>query len=101
MVDLSKVKIELIPNEEVPISRVRETPWDDLFNKIPKGQTLVLKEPQVLAGSIRAALTRRQGSGKFKNLRLRTKGKRGSRTLYLMNIEKNANSVLKIESPKK
>ena len=88
MVDLSKVKYELIPNSQVPTTSVRETPWDDLFNQIPKGQTMVLKEPQVIAGSLRAALTRRQGSGKFKNLRLRTKGKRGSRTLYLMNTDK-------------
>lgn len=89
MVDLDKLKLEFIPIEEVPTAKTRAAPWDDVFSKIPRGQALVLKEPQFNAGTLRAALVRRQKAGKWKNLKYSSKGRHGSATIYIMNTEKS------------
>jgi hypothetical protein len=87
MVDWKNIKKEYIPSNQVPTGRNRESPWDDVFTGIPKGQALVLREPEVNAGTIRAALKRKQAHGKYKNLKLTSKGVHGSATIYLINTE--------------
>lgn len=81
-----KIDIEnltFIPNDEVPIKI--PTKWDSIFSSIPKGKSLVLKDSQANPDSMRGALIRRKRQGKFKNLRLVVRGKKGNRTAYLMN----------------
>ena len=88
MVDWKNLKKEYISSNEVPTGRDRESPWNDIFADIPKGQALVLHEPEVSAGTIRAALQRKQKNGKFKNLKVTTKGVHGTAIVYVTNTEK-------------
>jgi hypothetical protein len=89
MVDWKKVKKEFIPANEVPGGHGAQNPaqWDELFSGIPKGQALVLHEPEINSGTIRNALRRTQKDGKFKNLRVSTKGIHGRATIYITNTE--------------
>jgi len=88
MVDWSKVKKSYIPASEVPSGHGAQSPWDKIFEEIPKGQALVLHEPDVSAGTVRQALHTRHRKGKFKNLRMSTKGRHGIAVIYVTNIEK-------------
>jgi len=88
MVDWNKIKKEYVPSIEVPTGRGTGAPWDEIFGGIPKGQALVLHEPEISAGTIRAALQRMQNRGKFKNLHMSTKGIHGTATIYVTNTEK-------------
>lgn len=88
MVDWSKVKKEYIPANETPSKRTKGLLWDVIFAEIPKGQTLVLHEPEVNSGTVRAALQRRWMVGKFKNLHIVTRGRLGTATIYIINTEK-------------
>jgi hypothetical protein len=87
MVDWSKIKKEYIQANQVPTGRARESQWNNIFADIPKGQALVLREPEVSSGTIRAALKRMQAHGKFKNLKFISKGVHGSATIYVVNNE--------------
>lgn len=86
--DMSKIRKEFIPIADVPAPHTRITEWDEIFSSIPKGQALVLHEPEVYAGTVRGALTRKQKDGKFKNLQFSSKGKHGSAIVYVSNMEK-------------
>lgn len=88
MVDWSKVKKSYIPASEVPKARREGSPWDEIFSNIPKGQALVLHEPEVNAGTVRGALQRMHRHGKFKNIEMSTKGLHGDATIYVINTEK-------------
>jgi len=88
MVDWSKIKKEYIQASQVPIGRGSESPWDEIFSDIPKGQALVLHEPEVSAGTVRAALQRQHKHGRFKNIHITTKGVHGTATIYITNTEK-------------
>jgi hypothetical protein len=90
MVDWKKVKKEFIPASEVPLGHGAQNPaqWDELFSSIPMEQALVLHEPELSAGTIRNALRRMQKVGKFKNLKISTKGIHGRATIYITNTEK-------------
>lgn len=88
MVDWEKIKKEYISAKEVPEPHSRESPWDEIFSSIPKGQALVLREPEVNAGTVRGALKRKQNKGKFKNLRYSSKGTHGSAVIYVTNMDK-------------
>jgi len=92
MVDWKKVTKAYIPSDQVPTGRTRESPWDAIFSEIPKGQALVLKEPEVSSGTVRAALKRNQARGRFKNLRMVSKGVHGQATIYITNTEKPASA---------
>jgi hypothetical protein len=89
MVDWNKIKKEYISANDVPTGHGAHSEWDNIFAEIPKGQALVLHEPEVNSGTIRAALMRKQRKGQFKNLRYRSKGKHGTATIYVVNIEKS------------
>lgn len=88
MVDWSKVKKEYISSGDVPAGHGAQSHWDEIFNEIPKGQALVLHEPEVNAGTFRQALQRMHRHGKFKNLRMSTKGIHGTATIYITNTDK-------------
>jgi hypothetical protein len=88
MKDLSKLKLEFIPVNQVPTTRATQSPWEDIFKQIPAGQALILHEPDVNSGTVRAALVRKQRHNKFKNLQLVTKGKHGTATIYIKNNDK-------------
>lgn len=88
MVDWTKVKKEFIAASEVPSGHGAQSPWNAIFNEIPKGQALVLHEPEVNAGTVRGALQRMHKHGKFKNLRFTSKGVHGTATIYITNTEK-------------
>jgi len=88
MVDWNKIKKEYISANDVPTGHGAQSEWDNIFTEIPKGQALVLHEPEVNAGTIRAALQRKQRHGKFKNLKVTTKGVHGTATVYVTNTEK-------------
>jgi hypothetical protein len=89
VVDWSKVKKEFIPANDVPTAgRGAQSPWDEIFNEIPKGQAWVLHEPEVNAGTVRGALKRMHKRGKFKYIRFSTKGIHGNAMIYLTNTEK-------------
>jgi hypothetical protein len=86
MKDWNKIKKEYVSIDEVPTARMTNNPWNEIFGEIPKGQALVLHEPEVKANTIWAALQRWQKKyGKFKNLRFSTKGKHGTATVYITN----------------
>ena len=89
MLDITKLKTEFIPISEVPTGRSRNSPWDIIFDKVPKGQALVLKEPEVSAGTIRAALQRKHKAGKYKHLSIVTKGAHGTAAIYILNNDKS------------
>jgi hypothetical protein len=89
MVDWNKIKKQYISSNDVPSGHGPKAQWDEIFGDIPKGQALVLHEPEISAGTIRAALQRMQNNGKFKNLQLSTKGIHGTATIYITNTEKN------------
>jgi hypothetical protein len=89
MTDWYKIKREYVPLEQVPPPHTRGTsPWDEIFGSIPKGQALVLREPEVSSGTVRAALTRKHKEGKFKNIQFSSKGVHGSGIIYISNTEK-------------
>jgi len=88
MVDWSKIKKEYVSLDEVPVPHSRATEWDELFSSVPRGQALVLHEPDVNSGTVRGALQRKQKQGKFKNLQYSSKGVHGSATVYISNTEK-------------
>ena len=75
--------MELIPIEEVPYKK--ETKWDELFKAIPKGQALVLREPDVNADGAAGALQRRKKRGQYKNLSVIVRGPKGKRVVYITN----------------
>jgi len=81
-VDVSN--LTFIPLSKVPKSVVY-TPWPDLFNKVPPGQALVLKEDELNPDSVRGALKRFQKSKQFMNLEVRVRGPRPKRTTYILN----------------
>jgi hypothetical protein len=83
---MDKDKLKFISANEVPYTR--QTKWDEIFAQIPKGQALVLEEPEVNADTLRAALLRRKRQGKFKNLQMIARGKRGHRKSYVANADK-------------
>lgn len=93
MVDWSKIKKEYIAANDVPTGRGSQSPWDEIFAEIPSGQALVLHEPQVNSGTVGQALRSRQRKGKFKNLKISTKGRHGTATIYITNTEKPTSSV--------
>jgi hypothetical protein len=93
MVDWRKIKKEYVPATEVPVGRGTGAPWDEIFGDIQKGQALVLHEPEVSAGTIRAALQRQQKYGKFKNLKVTTKGVHGTAIIYVSNTEKPTQTI--------
>jgi hypothetical protein len=95
MVDSKKLTKEYIPIDQVPTGRDRESHWDEVFSEIPRGQALVLREPEVNSGTVRAALVRKQLKGKFKNLKYLSKGKHGTATIYIMNTE----PLLRVRKP--
>jgi hypothetical protein len=90
MVNWKTIKKEFIPANQVPLGHGAQNPaqWNELFSSIPKEQALVLHEPEVSAGTIRNALLRMQKKGKFKNLKISTKGIHGKATIYVTNTEK-------------
>lgn len=88
MPDWSKIKKEYIPASAVPTGRASESPWDEIFSGIPKGQALVLHEPEVSAGTVGQALRTRHRKGKFKNIKVTTKGMHGTATIYITNTDK-------------
>lgn len=88
MVDFNKIKKEYISINEVPPPHTRTTEWDEIFSSIPKGQALVLHEPDINSGTVRGALQRKHKDGKFKNLQYSSKGVHGSAIVYISNIEK-------------
>lgn len=99
MVDLSKIKKEFIPASEVPPPHTRTTEWDGLFSSIPRGQALVLREPEVNGGTVRGALQRKHNLGKFKNLEYSSKGVHGSATVYITNTEKPIEGISRKAKP--
>jgi hypothetical protein len=88
MVDWSKIKKEYISATSVPTGRTSQSPWDEIFADIPRGQALVLHEPEVNAGTVRQALQNRHNKGKFKYIYVTTKGVHGTATIYVTNSEK-------------
>lgn len=79
-------KLKFIPASDVPYAK--QTKWDEIFAKIPKGQALVLDEPAVNADTLRAAFLRRKRQGKFKSLEMIARGQRGHRRSYIVNTDK-------------
>mgnify|MGYP001579327765 CR=1 len=53
----------------------------------------------VSSSSVRAALSIRQKKGKFKNLQMTTRGKRGAVATYIMNVEKPSETVVRKAKP--
>jgi hypothetical protein len=96
MVDWSKVKKEFIPASEVPSGHAPQGQWDEVFGSIPKGQALVLHEPEVNSSTVRQALQRMQKHGKYKNLRVSTKGVHATATVYITNTEKALTRVPRV-----
>lgn len=92
-IDMENLKF--VPASEVPAShRHGETNWEALFTRVPRGQAIVLHEPDVFASSISQALRRMQKrDGKFKNLQVVTRGKHGTATIYLLNTEKPTEGI--------
>ena len=88
LTDLSKIKKEFIPANEVPERQRVASQWDEIFGGIPKGQALVLHEPEVSRSAVRAALHTRQICGKFKNITVFSRGARKKATIYIVNTEK-------------
>lgn len=88
-IDMKNLKF--VPVSEVPASHRRgETQWKTLFAQVPKGQAVVLQEPEVWASSISQALRRMQKrDGKFKNLQVITRGKHGTAMIYVVNTDKS------------
>lgn len=88
MTDWTKIKKEYVSIDEVPPPHQRASPWDEIFSSIPAGQALILKEPDVSGGTVRAALDRKHKEGKFKNIQYSSKGLHGKATVYLSNTDK-------------
>jgi hypothetical protein len=88
MPDLSKVRKEFIPASEVPKARARPSQWDEILKQIPRGQALVLHEPEVSVGTVRAAIRGRHRQGRFKNIQLTSRGAKGKTVIYLINTDK-------------
>jgi hypothetical protein len=84
---INEERLKFIPVNEVPIKKV--TKWDELFKKVPTGQALVLNEAETNIESATSALRRRQRRGQFKHLRAVTKGRKGKRIAYIMNMGKS------------
>jgi len=76
-------QLEFIPVEEVPFKK--ETKWDVFFQAVPKGQALVLREPEINADGVTGALSRRKKRGLYKNLSALVRGSKGKRVVYVMN----------------
>jgi hypothetical protein len=83
---MDKNKMTFIPIDEVPYKK--QTKWDRLFASIPKGQALVLEKSEVNVEAVRAALSRRQKKGQFKNLKLISRTVEGKIKSYVMNTDK-------------
>jgi len=64
--------LKYIGEDEVP-ERKRQTPWEAIFNSIPKGQALVIQPEDVPASSVREALKRLQSKGQFEQLYMVTR----------------------------
>ena len=88
MTDFSKIRKEFIPASQVPEARRIPSEWDEIFKGIPKGQALVLHEPEIHSGTVREALRARQRHGKFKNIRVSTRGAKGKAAIYVINTDK-------------
>ena len=78
--------IKFIPKDEVP-ERRRRTDWDTIFTSIPKGQAAVFSEKQIMPSAVRQALQRRQKRGLFRNIDVVISGKKGTRTVYVVNSD--------------
>jgi hypothetical protein len=85
---MNKEKMKYIPADEVPYRK--QTKWDKIFASIPKGQALVIEEPDVDVSieTIRVLLLRRQKRGEFKNLKLISREINGKQTAYIVNTDK-------------
>jgi len=96
MPDLSKIRKEFIPANQVPSKTYAlSSQWDEILKMIPQGQALVLREPEVSAGSVRAVLRARHAHGKFKNIQMSTRGARRKATIYLVNTDKSVTPTRK------
>jgi len=78
--------IKFIPKEQVP-KKERRTRWDEIFKAIPKGKAAVFTESQVSPSSARQALQRQKRKGFYKHLNVIIEGKKGQRTIYIVNNE--------------
>lgn len=80
--------IKFIPKEQVP-RKEKRTKWGNIFQAIPKGQAAVFTEYQISPSSARQALKRRQRRGLFPHLNIIIEGRKGERTVYIVNNEEN------------
>ena len=76
-------KLERIPEDEVPYKK--RTKWDEIFESIPKGEAVVFPEQIAHPTSVRQALNRRQKQGKYTELQIISRGRKGQRKTYLIN----------------
>lgn len=76
-------KLERIPEGEVPFKK--RTKWDKIFESIPKGEAVVIPEEMAHPTSVRQALARRQRQGRFNELQILSRGRRGQRKTYIVN----------------
>jgi hypothetical protein len=78
--------LTFVDEAQVPVKRVRYTPYRDLLKRIKKGRALVISEDQVKIDTFRSGVLRLQKKGEFKRYYTRaTTGTDGKRRLYIVN----------------
>jgi hypothetical protein len=78
--------LTFVDEAQVPVKRVRYTPYRDILKRIKKGRALVISEDQVKIDTFRSGVLRLQKKGEFKSYYTRAHtGTDGKRRLYIVN----------------
>jgi hypothetical protein len=84
---------QFVDNELVPSGRIRKNRWEHLFERIPVGKSLIMREGEISFQAVRSALYDLQRKGKFKHLRARkVREADGTYTYYVVNTAEEKRS---------